>query len=45
MMQKMPFKDAQWHTIAMPGLGSLRQKDSKHETRKTVSQKTADKCR
>lgn len=43
MMQKMTFKDAQWHTIVMSDLGSLRQKDSKHKTRKTVSQKTANR--
>lgn len=42
MMQKMTFKDAQWHTVVMPERGSLR-KDSKHETRKTLSQKTANR--
>lgn len=39
----MTFKDAQWHTAVMPERGSLRQKDSKHETRKTASQKTANR--
>lgn len=45
MMQKMTFKDAQWYTTVIPELGGLRQKDSKFEERKTVSQKTTNRCR